>query len=113
MQRAAHQLLFVAVLHHGQVRQVFRFALLCLDVRGAVKLSGGAQQSADKVHTPAPHGARLTQISFLRWPTSLPPTTQSRCQHPALYGGGEQELSELRRHRQPHSRGSVLSQSVT
>lgn len=71
MPHAAHQLLFVAVLHRGQVRQVFRFALLCLDVRGAVKLSSGAQQKAEKVHTPASHGARLTQISFLRWPTSL------------------------------------------
>lgn len=72
MQRAAHQLLFVAVLHCGQVRQVFGFALLCLDVRRAVKLSSGAQQSAESEHTPASHGARLTQISFLRWPTSLP-----------------------------------------
>lgn len=72
MRGAAHQLLFLAVFHFRQVRQVFRFVLLCLDVRAAVKMSRGTQQNAEKVHTPASHGARLTQISFLRWPTSLP-----------------------------------------
>lgn len=72
MHGAAHQLLFIAVLHCRQVRQVFRFVLLCLNVRGAEKLSRGAQQNAENVHTAASHGAKLTQISFLRWPTSLP-----------------------------------------
>lgn len=72
MRGAAHQLLFVAVLHCRQVRQVLGFVLLCLDVRRAVKLSRGAQQNAEKIHTAASHGARLTQISFLCWPTSLP-----------------------------------------
>lgn len=95
MHRQAHQLLFVAVLHDGQVRQVFRFVLLCLDVRGAVKLSSGAQQSAEKEHTPATHGARLTQISFLRWPTSLPQQHGASVSILLYTAEASQELCEL------------------